>query len=105
MAASWRVRVAIGAVVALALVARVELATHAPRAPIGGDPGVYDQIGVFIADGHGWTRDPRGRAPAAPTAPHPPPWPFVLRVTYALTDHEDRPDQAAVRGDPPAPAL
>ena len=91
------IRSAFLAILALALAARLALALAAAPDHIGGDPGVYDQVAVALADGHGWSRP--GRAPGVfkPTALHPPAWPAVLGAAYATTDHEDRPDLAGVR--------
>ncbi len=86
------------AIVLVALAIRVVLAFDAPPARIGGDPAVYDQVGVSIADGNGWSRPARtgsGARAGRPTALHPPAWPLVLGATYALTDHEDHLDEAA----------
>src|SRR4051794_7382523 len=93
------------AIVLLGLCVRVVLALDAPSAKIGGDPAVYDEIGVSLAGGEGWSRPLRhplpGRPDDRPTALHPPAWPAVLGATYALTDHEDRYDEAAVLRHPP----
>jgi hypothetical protein len=93
------------AVVLLALSVRVVLALDAPSSRIGGDPAVYDEIGVSIAGGDGWSRPLRRPAPGAvddrPTALHPPAWPALLGATYALTDHEDHLDEASVLRSPP----
>jgi 4-amino-4-deoxy-L-arabinose transferase-like glycosyltransferase len=93
------------AVVLLALSVRVVLALDAPSARIGGDPAVYDEIGVSIAGGEGWSKPLRhpvpGRADDRPTALHPPAWPALLGATYALTDHEDHLDEASVLRGPP----
>jgi 4-amino-4-deoxy-L-arabinose transferase-like glycosyltransferase len=93
------------AVVLLALAVRVVLALDAPSGRIGGDPAVYDKIGVSLAGGEGWSRPLRrplpGRAADRPTALHPPAWPALLGATYALTDHEDRLDEASVLARPP----
>src|SRR6476646_4583976 len=51
------------AVVLLALSVRVVLALDAPSSRIGGDPAVYDEIGVSIAGGEGWSRPLRHPAP------------------------------------------
>jgi 4-amino-4-deoxy-L-arabinose transferase-like glycosyltransferase len=83
--------------VALALALRLALALSAAPNHIGGDPGVYDQVAVSLAGGRGWSRPARATGAYRPTALHPPAWPAVLGAAYALTDHEDRPDVAAVR--------
>jgi 4-amino-4-deoxy-L-arabinose transferase-like glycosyltransferase len=83
--------------VALALALRLALALSAAPDHIGGDPGVYDQVAVSLAGGRGWSRPSRTTGVFKPTALHPPGWPAVLGAAYALTDHEDRPDLAAVR--------
>ena len=93
------------AVVLLALSVRVVLALDAPSSRIGGDPAVYDEIGVSIAGGEGWSRPLRHPAPGLaddrPTALHPPAWPALLGATYALTDHDDHLDEASVLRSPP----
>jgi 4-amino-4-deoxy-L-arabinose transferase-like glycosyltransferase len=93
------------AVVLLAVAVRVVLALDAPTARIGGDPAVYDEIGVSIAGGEGWSRPLLRPAPGGaddrPTALHPPAWPALLGVTYAMTDHEDHLDEASVLRSPP----
>ena len=84
---------------------RIALALDAPGGRPGGDPGVYDQIGVSIAGGAGWSLQvvhPRaGRTTYRPTALHPPAWPALLGATYALTDHDQPIDEAsALRSAP-----
>jgi hypothetical protein len=101
----------LAALVLVALALRIVLALDAPGGRIGGDPAVYDHVGVSLADGRGWSRavgTGGGRSlalrPAAlrPTALHPPAWPLVLGAAYLVTDHEDRLDLAGTPGRPGA---
>src|SRR4051794_34197254 len=60
----------------------------APFPQIGGDPAVYDEIGVALASGEGFARLPRRpHGEPRPTALHPPAWPALLGLTYALSGH------------------
>jgi 4-amino-4-deoxy-L-arabinose transferase-like glycosyltransferase len=98
---------ALAGIVGVALLLRVVLALAAPFPHIGGDPAVYDEIGVALASGDGFARLPRraGRH-ARPTAMHPPAWPVLLGLAYAATGHGTRLDRASAtgRGGPAAQA-
>jgi 4-amino-4-deoxy-L-arabinose transferase-like glycosyltransferase len=84
-----RVAVLVGVgIVAAALALRVGLALAAPFPTIAGDPAVYDEIGVAVASGEGFSRLPRRPGhDARPTALHPPAWPSLLGLVYAATGH------------------
>jgi 4-amino-4-deoxy-L-arabinose transferase-like glycosyltransferase len=93
------------AVVLLALAVRLGIAVATPTHVLGGDPAVYDELGVSLAGGHGWSRrDPRPRPGHEwhATAVHPPAWPAVLGAAYALTAHGDRVDADSARAAPAA---
>ena len=84
-------RVGLGLIVALALGSRLVLVAVAPVPRFAADPKAYDRIAQNLAAGDGYTRQPvrPGSSVLTPTAVHPPAWPIVLALGYALTDRPD----------------
>jgi 4-amino-4-deoxy-L-arabinose transferase-like glycosyltransferase len=93
------------AMVVAALGVRLALAFAAPFPHIDGDPAVYDEIAVALASGEGIARlRRRPDGEARPTALHPPGWPALLGLTYAVRGHAGLLDRvsAARTTDPEA---
>ena len=84
MSSGWRFRVALGAIVALALALRVLVIATSPDFQPRTDAADYDREAVSLARSNsfpGSIIDPRG----GPTASRPPLFPLALGVTYKLS--------------------